>query len=458
MARPEYECLYGGAAGGGKSDALLCEALRQVHIPHYRGIIFRKTYPQLSELVDRSRTLYSAAFPGAKYHSTDHCWTFESGAKIYFGAMQHTKDRLNYQGKRYDFIGFDELTHFTFEEYSYMFSRSRPSGEGTRVYIRATANPGGIGHSWVKERFITPQPPMTPIVEFYETLNQKGETVRLQRERIFVPASVYDNEELLKQDPNYLANLSMLPPAERAALLYGNWDCFDGQVFSEWRNDPAHYGDRLFTHVIDPFKIPADWPIYRSFDFGFSRPFSVGWFTISPDGVIYHIREYYGCEGTPNVGVKMEPTEIARKIREIEREDDNLKGHKIIGIADPSIFDESRGESIARMMEKSPNFIYFTPADNTRIAGKMQVHYRLSFDGRGEPSFYVFKSCRNFIRTIPALVYSKTNVEDVDTAGEDHIYDMLRYMLMAHKILPKKREKPIREMADDPLDLKVFRR
>ncbi|MBE6817874.1 MAG: Terminase-like family protein, partial [Ruminococcaceae bacterium] len=145
QARTEYEALYGGAAGGGKSDALLAEALRQVHISHYKGLILRKTYPQLAELIDRSRTIYSMAFPKARYNAQEHCWRFPSGAKIYFGSMQHTKDKTNYQGKAYDFIGFDELTHFTYDEYSYMFSRNRPTGPGTRVYIRATTNPGGIG-------------------------------------------------------------------------------------------------------------------------------------------------------------------------------------------------------------------------------------------------------------------------------------------------------------------------
>lgn len=142
MRRPEYECLFGGAAGGGKSDALVIEALRQVGIPHYKGLILRKTYPQLAELIDKSLTYYPRAFPQAKYNASSHTWRFPSGAKVIFGSMQHTKDRINYQGQAYDYIAFDELTHFTYEEYVYLFSRNRPNGPGTRVYIRATANPG----------------------------------------------------------------------------------------------------------------------------------------------------------------------------------------------------------------------------------------------------------------------------------------------------------------------------
>ena len=442
MKRREHEALYGGAAGGGKSDCAIAEALRQVHIPHYRGLILRKTYPQLSEMVDRSREIYLPSFPDAKYNDQKHSWTFPSGAKIYFGALQHTKDRTNYQGKRYDFIDFDELTHFTWDEYSYLFSRNRPNGPGTRCYIRAQANPGGIGHGWVKERFISPAPPMTPIHEDVKIIFPDGKSEIRRRSRIFVPSSIFDNKILMENDPEYITRLASLPENEKRALLYGDWDSFSGQVFMEWRNNPDGYSTRKNTHVIPPFKIPHSWKIYRGFDFGYSRPFSVGWYGVDHDGRLYRIRELYGCTGTPNEGVRWEPAEIAKKIKTIENEDINLKGKYIYGIADPSIFDESRGESVAVMMERQG--VFFEKADNTRVAGKMQLHNRLAFDENGIPMLYIFSTCKHFIRTIPSLVYSEADVEDIDTTQEDHIYDEVRYIAMANPINPPKRESPVK--------------
>lgn len=432
MRRSEYEAFYGGAAGGGKSDALLAEALRQVHIPHYRGIIFRKTYPQLSELADRSTEIYGRAFPEAVYNESKHRWTFPSGAKIFFGSMQYTKDRTNYQGKRYDFIGFDELTHFTFDEYIYMLSRNRPNGAGTRCYVRSTGNPGGIGHGWVKNRFITPAPPMTPISEKVSVRFPDGSVKETVQTRIFVPSSVFDNEKLLANSPEYLSRLAMLPESEKKALLYGDWDSFSGQVFTEWRNDPEHYKDRLHTHVIEPFRIPEEWKIYRGFDWGYSKPFSVGWYAVDYDGRMYRIRELYGCNGTPDRGVKWTVPKIAEEIKRIEAEDPNLKGRTIFGIADPAVWKADGGVSQAEMFER--NGIYWDRGDNTRIAGKMQLHYRLAFGEDGRPMFYVFNTCRNFIRTLPLLVYSDTDTEDVDTRAEDHIYDECRYVCMENPI------------------------
>ena len=454
MNRGEDEGLYGGAAGGGKSDFLLVEALRQIQIPHYRGIIFRKTFPQLTELIDRSHELYKNC-PGARYNGTMHCWSFKSGAKIYFGNMQHVSDRTNYQGKHYDFIGFDELTHFTWDEYSYMLSRNRPSGPGTRIYMRATANPGGIGHGWVKDYFVTAGKPYETVVFKQKVRFPDGKQKIFYRTKVFVPSTVFDNKILLENDPGYLARLATLPEQERKALLYGDWNVFAGQVFREFRDNPDGYKSQIMTHVIEPCYIPHDWLIYRGFDFGYAKPFSVGWHAVDHDGCIYRIREFYGCTGTPNEGVKMEPTEIARRIKEIENTDPLLKRKKIIGIADPAIYDESRGESVAAMMERQG--VYFSPADHTRLAGKMQFHYRLAFGENGRPMLYVFNTCKDFIRTIPALVYDEKKVEDIDTDCEDHIYDECRYVLMEHPISPRKNEEWV-VPEEDPLDLYKDRR
>lgn len=437
MARPEYEALYGGAAGGGKSDALVVEALRQVGIPHYKALIVRKTYPQLAELIDKSLNYYPRAYPKARYNASAHTWNFPSGAKILFGSMQYTKDRTRYQGQAYDFIGFDELTHFTWDEYSYLFSRNRPNGPGTRVYIRASANPGGVGHGWVKERFVTAGKPMTTIWEDVTWRDPSEQEHRARQSRIFVPSSVFDNPALLNNDPDYVRRLASMPEAERKALLYGDWDTFSGQVFTEWRNDPDHYEDRLWTHVIHPFRIPDSWRVWRGFDWGYSRPFSVGWYAVDHERRMYRIRELYGCTGTPNTGVQWEPSRVAQEIRRIEAEDPNLMGKQIFGVGDPAIWQSDGTESIGALMERER--VYFEKGDHARINGKMQVHHRLAFDEDGRPMLYVFDTCKHFIRTVPNLVYDETDVEDIDTDGEDHIYDELRYVCMKNPISPRPR-------------------
>ena len=456
MARREYEALYGGAAGGGKSEALVIEALRQVHIPHYKALILRKTFPELRELIDKSLLYYRQAVPGAKYNASAHTWTFPSGARVIFGSMQHPTDRIKYQGQAYDYIAFDELTHFTFDEYMYLFSRNRPNGPGTRVYIRSTANPGGVGHGWVKERFIVPAPPMTSIPETVKWRDPSGKEHERVQHRIFVPATVWDNPALMENDPAYIARMAAMPEAEKKALLYGDWDSFSGQVFVEWRNDPAHYEDRLNTHVIRPFQIPQNWRIWCGLDWGYARPFSVGWFAVDHDRRLYHIGEYYGCKRDsngnpqPNRGVLMEPTEVARRIKEIEEQDPNLRGREIHRVGDPAIWGTQGGEATGVLFERQR--VYWERGDNARLDGKMQVHHRLAFDKDGRPMLYVFDTCRHFIRTVPSLVYDETHVEDVDTDGEDHAYDMLRYVCMKNPIAPRikiRTEIP----AYDPLDL-----
>lgn len=448
MSRPEYEALYGGAAGGGKSDAIIAEALRQIDNPNYRAIIFRKTYPQCRELIIKSMRIYQAACPDAVYNGSEHYWRFPSGAKIYFGSMPNAVSYLQYQGLSYSYIAFDELTHFTREEYEYMISRNRADGAGLRVYIRATANPGGIGHGWVKERFITASEPGVPYEVKSQVTDGSGNRVDVSRSRIFIPSSVFDNAALLKNDPNYLANLALLPEANRRALLYGDWDSYEGQVFTEFRNNRSGYESGIGTHVISPFEIPRSWRRYRSFDFGYSRPFAVQWWAVDHDGRAYLYRQLYGCSESPNTGLRWQPREIAKKIREIE--DDAERGSRIIGIADPAIWDESRGSdgTIIRMFEEEG--VFFDKGKHDRLSGKMQCHYRFAFGADERPMAYIFSTCRQFLRTVPNLVYDEVNTEDVDTNCEDHDYDAMRYFFMANPLAPPRAARA-REREFDPL-------
>ena len=448
MTRAEDEALYGGAAGGGKSDALVIEATRQVHIPYYKALIIRKTFPQLTELIEKSQRYYSVAFPKARYNEAKHTWTFPSGAKIVFGSMQHTKDKLNYQGKAYDFIAFDELTHFTYDEYIYLKSRNRPNGPGTRCYIRSTANPGGVGHGWVKERFITAGKPMETIWEKVKVSYPDGRSEDKWSSRVFVPSSVFDNKILLENDPDYLARLASMPEAEKNALLYGDWESFSGQYFAEWRDSPDiklcnaagispedALKQRRFTHVIEPFEIPRGWNIMRSYDFGYNKPFSLQYWAVDYDGVLYNFMEVYGCTQTPNEGVKWTPDEQFRRFAEIERTHPWLMGRKIVdSVADPSIWDGSRGESVAETAMRYG--IYFSPGDNERIAGWLMMRYYLQFDQNGYPRMYFFNNCKAARRTIPLMLFSETHPEDLDSDLEDHACDSIRYMCMSRPIKP----------------------
>ena len=264
----------------------------------------------------------------------------------------------------------------------------------------------------------------------------------------FIPARVTDNTALLARQPDYLKTLEALPPKLRRAWLEGRWDIMEGQVFQEFTDDPAHYEDRQWTHVIRPFDVPREWSVYRSYDFGYAKPFSCGWWAVDHDGCVYRIAELYGCTATPNEGVLWTPDKQFAEIRRIEEEHPLLRGRQIQGVADPAIWDASRGESIYETALK--HRIFFVKGDNRRIAGWMQMHYRMSFDEQGYPMLYVFENCRAFIRTVPALLYSQTAPEDVDTSQEDHVADESRYFCMTRPIAPVRAE--AREVAEDPLE------
>ena len=307
----------------------------------------------------------------------------------------------------------------------------------------------------MKSRFISSGPPLTPVWEKVNIDGPDGRTITVNRSRIFVPATVFDNKALLSNDPGYIASLGMMPEAEKKALLYGDWDSFSGQVFNEWRNDPAHYDDRKWTHVVNPFPVPDTWPVYRGLDWGYAKPFSVGWYAVAPGGCLYRIRELYGSTGENNTGVKWTPEKCAEKIYEIEHEDPNLKNRTIYGVADSAIFASDSGVPIVEAFENTG--IYFDKASKMRIDGKMQCHYRLAFDIDGEAMFYVFNTCKHFIRCIPSLVYDETNVEDVDTKQEDHNYDEWRYICMSRPIEPRVNVQPDdigwEPPPEDPLDI-----
>jgi hypothetical protein len=448
LRRPEYEVLYGGAAGGGKTDALLMWLLEDVRIPWYTGLFLRKTFPELEQAMTRSMELYPRIVPGARWNDNKKVWRFPSGARIYMGSCQHERDILRYQGRAFDRIAMDEQTHFSFYEYSYMFSRNRPSGKGTFVAMRSASNPGGIGHAWVKGRFIDNRVPGQSYKYELSITDPNGKSVSYTRHRAFIPATVFDNAILLENDPNYVAAMAMLPEAERMALLYGSWDSFSGQAFPEWRDNPNGRVVRQWSHVVDDFTIPVNWKIFRSFDFGYAKPFSCNWYAMDNDSRLYKIRELYGCTTTPNTGIRWHPGVIAAKIREMEQT--YYPGARIMGVADPSIWDASRGESIAVMMEREG--IHWIPGDNKRIPGKQQMHYRLAFDGEGYPMYYVFASCKHTIRTMPSLVYDLLDVEDIDTDGEDHIYDADRYLMMEHPLVAREHHQPPIQLFD-PLNL-----
>lgn len=447
LERGEFEVLYGGAAGGGKTDCLIMEALRFVHHPQYRAVILRRTFPQLQEIIDRCWHFYPQI--GGVYRSTEHRWYFDSGAVINLGHMQHENDRYSYQGKEYQFIGFDELTQFLETQYLYLHSRARSSVEDLPPRIRATTNPGGAGHSWVKRRFIDIAPPGTTYVDPDTGLS-----------RTFIPSRVYDNPSLMEADPAYVARLKALPDIERKRLLEGDWDSFDGQFFEDLSQR---------VHSCEPFEVPPEWTRFMVLDWGYSKPFSVGWYAVDYDGVLYRYREWYGCkDGEEDVGLRMTAQEVARGIRERETERVPLR------IADPSIWNKTssarRNESIGPSVQEdmAAEGLYFMKADNDRINGWQQVHRRLRLDPEidhktGEilsemPMFLAFSDQEHFWRTMPKLQQDRRNPDDADTDQEDHIADEVRYACMHRPVQPRKVEQfPVNSITRERQKLKRAR-
>ena len=440
---------FGGARGGGKSWSVRTKA--KILAATYKGIkilIVRRTFP---ELVNNHINQLREELHGlARYNKTEKVFTFPNGSTIKFGYCNNDKDLDQYQGAEYDVIFLDEATQLQEMWIKKITACVRGVNDfPKRIYY--TCNPGGASHGYFKRLFIDKSYEAGEDPEDYD----------------FIQALVTDNKALMASQPDYIKQLEALPPKLREAWLYGRWDIFEGQFFEDFRTTPdiekcaaagitpeQALAQHRWTHVIEPFDLNVGdrrgWHIMRSYDFGYNKPFSLGYWAVDYDGVLYRIMEMYGCTQTPDEGVKWSPDEQFKRISEFERQHPWLKGRKIVdSVADPAIWDQSRGESIAETAAKYG--IYFTPGDNQRIPGWMQVHYRLQFDENGYARMYVFNNCKAFIRTMPLMMYSETHPEDLDTKLEDHCPDEVRYMCMSRPITPIIPVEP-KPIISDPLN------
>ena len=433
------EVLYGGAAGGGKSYAICWDALaRCIRYPHTHAYLFRRTYPELEQTLIQTMLSIVPAKLG-RYKASTHRMRLANGSELHFCHLNNEgAGLLEYQGAQIQWLYFDELTHFTKPMYDFIRTRLRANVElGIVPCVRCASNPGDPGHGWVKSYFVDSTNVGRDIVE--REIQLEGDDKPIRRTVQYIPATVRDNPHLPR---TYEAELMLKPPKLRDALLYGKWDAFDGQAFPEFIDDPDHYEDRQWTHVIAPFRIPDWWTRFVSFDHGYTRPYSFGAWAVDEDGRVYRYKELYGCKaGEPNTGVCQTPGEIALALAEF-MEPEFKEGIHIYGIADPAIWDRSRGTSVEEQIRKGFSGITFVKGDNTRLAGKMQIHERLKFDADGQPMMYIFENCRDFRRTLPTLCYDPRKPEDIDTAAEDHIYDETRYFLMSRPIAPRKAVTP----------------
>lgn len=373
---------------------------------NWRGILFRRTYPELEELIQRARELYLPL--GARYNEQKKTFVFPNGSYIRFRSLERDADVTSYQGHQYTWIGFDELGNYPTDfAWRYMMSRVR-SAAGAPCYIRGTANPGGVGHAWIKTRFIDGFKPG----KIYRD-SKTGLT------RCFIPSKLADNPALMKNDPHYRRRLELLPSRLRRALLEGDWDIFAGQVFDEWRRE---------RHVVKPFALPPGaWKKFYSFDWGFAKPFSLGKWAVDSDGRMIRYGEWYGCsKDEMDTGLKMDSGEVAAKAWAMAIQEGVSEC-----VADPAIWNKiDRNPSVAEKFQKEG--FRMIRGNHDRMNGLAMFHQRLMTNGEdGRPMLLVFDHCVDFIRTIPSLVPDPNNPEDVDTSLEDHIYDESRYAVMS---------------------------
>lgn len=399
LAAGETDVLYGGAAGGGKSYAMLVDPLRFAHRAAHRALILRRSMPELRELIDKSRELYPKAFPGCKYREVEKLWNFPSGAKVEFGFLERDADVYRYQGQAYSWIGFDEITHLPTEfSWNYLASRLRTTDSEITPYMRCTANPGGSGAQWVKKRYIAPSPYNESFV------GEDGIT------RKFIPARLNDNPYLAK-DGRYEQMLKSLPPTQRRQLLEGNWEISEGAAFTEFDRE---------MHVVEPFEIPLHWERVKGLDYGYASESACVWAAIDPsDGTLIVYRELY------RKGLLA--TELAEMLTNMELNDPM----SVRGVLDTACWSRTgtTGPTVAETLIQAGHKL--RPADKNRVAGKIQIHEHLKLQHTGRPKMQMFNTCPNLIRELQSIPLDKNNPEDVDTHASDHAYDALRYLIMS---------------------------
>ena len=399
LAAGETDVLYGGAAGGGKSYAMIVDPLRYAHKAKHRALILRRSMPELRELIDKTRELYPKAFKGAKYREVEKLWNFPSGAKIEFGFLERDADVYRYQGQAYSWIGFDEITHLPTEfSWNYLASRLRTTDPEIVPYMRCTANPDGVGSYWVKKRYIDPHPP---------NLAYRGSDGLSRR---FIPARLDDNP-YLAEDGRYEQMLKALPPTQRQQLLEGNWDVAEGAAFTEFDRN---------VHVVAPFDIPISWERVKGIDYGYASESACVWGAVDPsDGTLVIYRELYQKN--------LLGTELADLITNMELADP----FSVAGVLDTACWNRTGttgptvGETLVRAGHK------LRRADKNRIQGKIQIHEYLKITPSGRPRLQIFNTCPNLIRELQSIPLDKSNPEDVDTKASDHAYDALRYLIMS---------------------------
>ena len=399
LAAPEQDVLYGGAAGGGKSYAMLVDPLRFMHIKEHRALLLRKSMPELRELIDKSRELYPKAFIGCRFREVEKIWKFPSGATLEFGYLDRDADVYRYQGQSYTWIGIDELTQYPTEfPLQYLQSRLRTTNNDIQCFIRCTANPGGVGGSWVKKRYLDPALPN-------ESFTGKDEITRK-----FIPARLDDNP-YLALDGKYEKMLESLPPTQRRQLLDGNWNVSEGAAFTEFEFD---------KHTIAPYTLPKHWMRVKGIDYGYAAESAVMWGCIDPsDETLIIYRELYqkGLTGE----------ELALKIFEFEKEDKL----SVQGVLDTAAWARTgtTGPTVGEALTKAGHKL--RRADKNRIQGKIQIHERLKLNAKGRPRLQIFRTCPNLIREMQGIPIDKLKPEDVDTKASDHAYDALRYLIMS---------------------------